>query len=80
MGSALCWLGLHKWILGKVLPARFCQRCGLLQHWRLPGMKSWTTVGRLMAQMGTFDEHARDRLDDFYITWGQTGSVMGDPN
>ena len=76
MRSALCWLGLHKWIRGKVLPVRFCQRCGLLQHWRLPGMKSWTTVGQLLPKIGKLDEQARDTVDRLYLTWQEAGARM----
>lgn len=74
MGRFLCWLGLHRWILGKVLAARFCQRCGLLQHWRLPGMGSWTTVGRLLPKIGNFNEQARDMFDRLYLTWQESGA------
>jgi len=73
MGGVLCWLGLHKWLWGKVLPARFCRRCGLLQSWRIPGMGSWTTIGQLTTKLRAFDEGTRDALDDLYLTWKQTG-------
>ena len=72
VGKILCWLGLHSWLLGKILSARFCRRCGLMQCWRIPGRGSWTTIGQLTTKRG-FDEKMRDTLEDVYLTWKQTG-------
>lgn len=76
MKELMCRLGIHKWILCKDLPARFCGRCGLLQHWRLPGMGSWTTVGQLLPKIGNWDKQARDALDALYLAWQQVGAKI----
>lgn len=63
VGTWLCRLGVHGWLLCKFWPHRFCKRCGLLQAWRLPGRKSWTTVGSL--QGANFDGTAREIEPDW---------------
>lgn len=80
VGKWLCRRGVHRWILCRFWPHRFCRRCGMLQAWRLPGRKSWTTIGEVLAKAGAFDETTRDKFDRMYLDYMQAGAMVQNNN